>query len=111
MEKMVNENGLTRDQQIELEESNLALARAFLDLSVDPKFVAVFEEKFINAFALTNIHNMAVMTPEARARTHEKMIARSHFSQFCQQIVIDGEIAVTNLAELKADADEQAEQE
>ena len=86
------------DAEVASSEYDLRKADVMLKFEADPDFVWLFQEVFINAFAITNTMNMANSDPQVRARIHEKMIARGHFSDFCHMIKEDGKTARENLA-------------
>jgi len=64
-------------------------------------FVDLFEEQYIKAFAVTNVYNMAVYDEVTRARTMEKMVARSIFTKFIEGVIAQGNLSVQELNEIK----------
>ena len=96
--------GSMENEQLTVEnlEEQISLGQDMVELLGDDRFIRVFEEKFIKAFAITNVHNMAAFNPEQRGRVHEKMIARSHFSNFCEMLVIEGKNAEAQLNDYNA---------
>ena len=92
------------------EEAQLRLAeeidngRRMKVLLADGNFTHLFEELYLKAFAITNVFNYAAYDEVTRTRLHEKMAARSHFSNFCQDIVARGNMAVNELNEIKVNS-------
>lgn len=84
--------------QLDDREEKVALAEALMRLIDNPDFDKVFNEKFINAFALTNVHNMWMFDDAGRRRFHEKTLARSHFSNFMTVTLEEGRDAAVSLA-------------
>jgi len=87
---------------------DVQLSKDLTELEQDPRFKRVFEEKFIEAFAVTNVFTIASMDQAARLRSHEKTIARSHYCQFMLQIHEAGLFAKEALLESQ-DGDESEE--
>jgi len=73
-------------------------------------FVDLFEEQYIKAFAVTNVYNMAVYDEVTRARTMEKMVARSVFTKFIEGVIGQGNVAVRELQEIGDDLAAAAEE-
>ncbi len=88
---------------IENLQAQVVLKDAMKRLLDNPDFMLVFDKNYIEAFAITNTYNIAGQNPETRARTHEKMIARSHFSMFVESLLRGGEFAE---GQLNGDLDE-----
>ncbi len=91
-----------REAQYAQLKNDVEIAEALVRLESNPDFRLVFEEKFIEAFAISNVLSIASYDTEARVRAHEKMIARSHFAGFLVQVHQDGQMALRNIAELAA---------
>lgn len=79
-------------------------ARAMRRLLENDDFTHLFQEIYIEAFAITNAHNSWAYTEETMQRFGEKTKARGHFSKFIDDIITDGENAYASLQE---DEDEE----
>jgi len=101
----------TREEAIVDLESRIELAEKMKKLLANDDFQDIFEERFIKAWTITNTYKMAVYNDETRARVQEGMVARSHFTQFIESIIIDGNTAKKDLAELAHDAGDDNEEE
>ncbi len=88
--------------------NEIELADMMLELTQDSRFIRLFEEQYIEAFAVTNTMTIAAQDKEGRARTHEKMVARSHFVQFIAQTMEAGSFAKEALIELRDEADQES---
>ena len=80
----------------------IKLANDLAGLQSDERFQRVFGDHFIEAFAVTNTMLMASYDQATRQRTIEKMIARSHFTQFMEGVITDGIQAVQAVDEISA---------
>ena len=84
-----------------LEQDNRQLqvenAEAMKRLIENDDFKKLFQEIFIDAFAITNTYNMWSYDDQARRRFLEKTLARSHFSNFIENILEDGRQAIDSL--------------
>ncbi len=96
--------------QLDDREEKVALAEALMRLINNEDFQKVFDEKFVNAFALTNIHNMWMFDDAGRRRFHEKTLARSHFSNFMTTTLQEGQEAAVSLASPDEDDDDFGEE-
>jgi len=96
-------------QSLETYEQIVALGNDMRELEENPIFKRVFGEHFIEAFAITNVMQIAQYDAATRVRSHEKMIARSHFMQFIEQIKSDAVIAQQNINEILLDAENDDE--
>ncbi len=99
------------DREIKMSQyaNDVELDEALTRLEVNSDFQAVFGDKFIEAFAITNVMQFAGYDDAARRRSVEKTLARSHFMKFITSVHADGEQARANLKELEADARAEAE--
>lgn len=84
-------------------EYDIKNGRDMKSLLEDARFQNLFEEVYIRAFAITNVYNYGVQSAETRERIHEKMAARSHFTRFIQDIIVQGNSAVVELKELNSE--------
>jgi hypothetical protein len=90
-------------------EKTIEDAQKMQKLMMNEDFNYLFNDIFINSWAITQTHNAGKLKPEQRERVMERMIARGHFSDFCMGIINDGKMAVDNLAQIKADIKTQEE--
>lgn len=104
------ENNETLDQATARLEDNVKSANDMKSLLTDDRFIDLFEEKFIKAFAVTNVYNLANYDEKTRERVQEKMVARSHFTMFISSVINDGNTAVAELAEIAQSLDEDTEE-
>jgi len=77
-------------------------ANAMQQLLEDENFKLLFQDIFIDSFAITNTYNMWSYDDAGRRRFLEKALARSHFSHFIEQILEDGRQAIDSI---RADED------
>ncbi len=74
-------------------------AEAMIRLLEDKDFILLFREKFINAFAITNIQNSWSFDDATRRRFLEKTISRGHLTKFIDDILEDGRNAIMSINE------------
>ena len=101
----MGENSLDLEATIANAEANIKLGEAFLKLAEMPEFQLVFQDKFIDAFAITNVQNMGTYDTQKRAQVHEKMVARGHFTSFCGMIIQDYQEAAQTLEAVRSESD------
>lgn len=89
-----------QENDIEALHAKVSLSEDLAGLYEDERFIRVFKDKFIDAWAITNTMNMANYDTQTRARVHEKMVARGHFMDFCNTVIDDGLSAADELASL-----------
>lgn len=83
-------------------ERAVKLGEAMVRLYENEDFKLLFQDVYIDAFAITNVMNMGQNTPEVDRRVFEKMKARGHFSDFCHSTIEDYKYASAGLAEIAA---------
>jgi len=83
------------------------LAQAMRRIIETKDFEMLFNEQYLNAFAITNVHNAFAFDGDARRRFMEKTLARSYFSEFIITTIEDGNQASLSLAN---DDDENMEE-
>lgn len=88
-----------QERNIQALENIKSLGEDMIALENNDAFKRVFGDHFIEAFAVTNVMNMAEYDEVTRRRTHEKMLARSHFVQFCEMTKEDAKEAAEALVE------------
>ena len=88
-------------ESVEYLEKQVELAKAMQRLQSNTDFQKVFDEKFVKDWAITQTYNMSVYNQQSRVGVIENMVARSIFSQFCDQLIEDGKIAVDTLQQIK----------
>ena len=88
-------------ESVEYLEKQVELAKAMQRLQSNVDFQKVFDEKFVKDWAITQTYNMSVYNQQSRVGVIENMVARSIFSQFCDQLIEDGKIAVDTLQQIK----------
>ncbi len=88
------------DRQVKID-----LADAMNRIVQSDDFELVFNEKFLNAFAITNVHNAFTFDGDARRRFMEKTLARSYFSEFITRTLNEGAEATMSLAAGDAEDD------
>ena len=72
-------------------------AEAMNRLIQNDDFKKLFQEIFIDAYAITNVYNMWSYDDNARRRMLEKTLARSHFTHFIDEILEDGRQAIDSV--------------
>jgi len=77
-------------------------ATAMKRLLENKDFKSLFQDIFIDSFAITNTYNMWSYDDAGRRRFLEKTLARSHFSNFIEQVLEDGRQAIDSI---RADKD------
>jgi len=77
-------------------------ARAMQRLLNNEDFKKLFQEIFIDAYAITNIYNAWTFDDQTRRRFLEKTLARSHFTKFIDDILEDGKIALDSIRDEEA---------
>jgi hypothetical protein len=100
---------MEEDFNVEAAEYQIEIAEDLKRLQADPKFARIFQELFIDAFAITNTMNMAMNDQATDARTFAKLKARGEYCSFCQQILTDGVEAQENLAAYNSTKDKVVE--
>jgi len=80
-------------------EYDIKVSEALARLQATDDFKLVFENKFIENFAITNTMLVSDYDQTTRQRTFEKMVGRSVFSLFMSDVHNDGELARLNLKE------------
>ena len=88
-------------ETVDFLQKQVELAKAMKRLQTNVDFQLVFDEKFIKDWALTQTYNLSTYAPQSRVGVMEQMLARSIFSQFCDNLVEDGMIAVDTLQTIK----------
>jgi len=110
---MNDENQELEDRAIAVEklENKRELARAMGRLLDNEDFQKVFETRFIEDYALSQMANLASYNQATREHVMEKMIARSVFKTFIDDTIQAGMIAVDQLQQiaLEEQYDEQEE--
>ncbi len=81
----------------------LALANELKMLLENETFKKIFQELYIDAFAITNLYNLHSYDDPARRRFVEKSLARSVFVKFIDDILEDGRMAQASLSDEFAD--------
>jgi hypothetical protein len=90
-------------------ELQVEMATAMKELLEDKRFKMLFQDRFVDAFAITNVYNAWTFDDQARRRFLEKTIARSHFTNFINEIIEDGQEAQLSLqSETNDNAEELA---
>ncbi len=90
----------------ELEDNRSELvdqAAAMRRLLDNEDFTLLFEEGFMKAFAITNAYNAWSFDIETKNRFMEKTMARGYFAKYIQDIITDGENALSSLREESED--------
>jgi len=77
----------------------VANAEAMQRLLDNDDFKLLFQDIFVDAFAITNTYNIWSYDDQARRRFLEKTMSRSHFTRFIDEILEDGNQAKADLAE------------
>ena len=92
-------------QSIATYDAVVALGEAMERLEQNSDFKVVFGEHFIEAFAVTNVMQIAQYDEAGRARSAEKMLARSHFMQFIEMVKNDKILAQQAIIDIRKDAE------
>lgn len=74
-------------------EYDVLLRDALIRLQSNEDFILVFENKFIDAWSITNTRNMSRNDNQTRLRVFEKMNARGEFCKFCDDLIDIGNAA------------------
>ena len=90
---MQEQQNIVDDRQAKVD-----LAEATNRIINSDDFELVFNQKFLNAFAITNVHNAFALDGDGRRRFMEKTLARSYFSEFITTIMNEGADAAQSLA-------------
>ncbi len=85
--------------EVDTRQEDIDNAEAMNRLVANEDFTKLFSEIFINAFAITNTYNIGNYDDATRRRTMEKMIARSHFSNFIEDVIQSGRDAIISINE------------
>jgi hypothetical protein len=94
---------MSREEQLDAYSKDIAIAEAMTRLKSNPDFKMVFEEKFVKDYMLTQGYNMSAYGMDSRKIVLEHMMSRSIFQRFIDEIIEDGNLAVENIKELKAE--------
>lgn len=88
-------------ESVDYLQKQVELAKAMKRLQSNADFQMIFDEKYIKDWAITQTYNMSVYNQQSRVGVIENMVARSIFSQFCDQLVDDGNIAFDTLKQIE----------
>lgn len=88
-------------ESVDYLQKQVELAKAMKRLQLNADFQMIFDEKYIKDWAITQTYNMSVYNQQSRVGVIENMVARSIFSQFCDQLVDDGNIAIDTLKQIE----------
>jgi hypothetical protein len=101
----MNENvpTMSREEQLDAIYKDIALAEAMTRLKSNPDFKAVFEEKFVKDYLLTQGYNLSVYNVDSRKVVLEHILARSIFQRFVDEVIDNGNLAVENKRELESE--------
>lgn len=102
MEQTTQEQVMEDNRHVQIEN-----AKMMQELVQDSKFKALFQDVYVDAFAITNTYNMWAYDDAGRRRFLEKTLARSHFVKFIDDILEDGRNAIQSLQEDKENASEE----
>jgi len=86
------ENNTLDNRHIQVEN-----AQAMTRLLENEDFKKVFQDLYIDAYAITNVYNLWSYDDAGRRRFLEKSMARSYFSRFIDEILEDGRVAKDDL--------------
>ena len=100
-----------RRESLATYEQVASLGQDMRELEKDPRFIRIFGEHFIEAFAITNVMQLSQYDAAGRARSHEKMLARSHLIQFIESLKNDGIVAQESIDEISRETEEYEGQE
>jgi len=86
-----------------MEEDNRQLqidnAEKMQRLIAQQDFKDLFQELFVDAYAITNMYNLWSYDDQARRRFLEKSMARSQFTHFIDEVLEEGRQAIMSLQE------------
>lgn len=99
--EQLEQNNMTREEYLDILNDGVELGRKMKEITANPLFIELFEKKYIEEFALVNVQSIAAHKTESRERITEKMISRSHFSLFINQIITGGNTSVEALREFR----------
>lgn len=88
-------------ESVDYLQKQVELAKAMKRLQSNADFQMIFDEKYIKDWAITQTYNMSVYNQQSRVGVIENMVARSIFSQFCDQLIDDGNIAIDTLKQIE----------
>ncbi len=95
-------NQLVDNRQIQVDE-----AEAMGRLLQNDDFKLLFQDKYVDAFAITNIYNIHGYDDATRRRFLEKSMARGTFVKFIDDILEDGRNAIASIHEEQAGNDSE----
>ena len=72
-------------------------ARKMQNLLENQDFKDLFQELFVDAYAITNMYNLWAYDDNARRRFLEKSLARSTFTHFIDEVLEDGRQAIDSV--------------
>ena len=74
-------------------------AEAMQRLIANADFKLLFQDIFVDAYAVTNMYNLWAYDDAGRRRFVEKSLSRSHFTHFIDEILEDGRQAIASINE------------
>ena len=101
LDEQLEQQNMTREDYVVILEKAIDDANGMKKLTATKEFTHLFEGRFIKDFALGTAQNLHIYKPETRERIVEKMVARSVFSKFIEQILNDGAESEAALKELR----------
>lgn len=96
-------------ENVDYLQKQVELAKAMKRLQSNVDFQMIFDEKFVKDWAITQTYNMSVYNQQSRVGVIENMVARSIFSQFCDQLIEDGKIAFDTLKQIEGEEESTVE--
>lgn len=99
--EQLEEQNMSRDAYVALLEKGIADSEKMARLLDNKDFKDIFEDKYIKEFAHINAQNISVYKQETRDRITEKLVARSIFSKFTEQVINDGVEAERGLKDFR----------
>lgn len=91
--EQLEQQNMSRDEYLSILDKSIANAEKMKEQVSSQNFIDLFETMYIKDFAVANAQNISVYKPEVRERIQEKLVARSIFSKFIEQVLNDGDEA------------------
>ena len=88
-------------QAVAIAEQSVELAHAVNRLKTNEDFILVFQQRYVIDWALTQMGNIGTMNMDQRRNYLEQAMARGVFTDYIDDIVEGGRMAVEGLAEMK----------
>lgn len=99
--EQLEQQNMSREDYLTILQARIDEAEKMKQIVSQQNFIDLFETKYIKDFAVASVQNMSSYKPETRVRVNEKIVARSVFSKFIEQVLSDGDEGRTAMAEFR----------